>query len=206
MQRRESKTAAGLRLQRQMQFLVEIDKLKSVFRRTYLADGSRKENDTEHSWHFAMAVLVLAEHAAEPIDVCRTAKMALIHDLVEIDAGDVTVYDLAAREAQKAKERAAAERIFALLPADQATELRAVWEEFEARETPEAKFAAAIDRMQSIVLNVASGGKTWREVGVSADRVRTVNAHIAQGSPAVWEFVQGLVDQAVAKGYFPEKP
>jgi putative hydrolases of HD superfamily len=197
---------ANLRLKQQMQFLVEIDKLKGVFRRTYLADGSRKENDAEHSWHFAIAAILLAEHAAEPIDVLRAAKMALIHDLVEIDAGDVTVYDLAAREAQKAKERAAAERIFALLPADQAKELRAIWEEFEARQTPEARFAAAIDRMQSILLNVASGGRTWREIGVTADRVRSVNSHIAQGSPAVWEFVQEIIDQAVAKRYFPEKP
>jgi putative hydrolase of HD superfamily len=197
---------ANSRLQEQIAFLIEIDKVKSILRRNYLTDGSRRENDAEHSWHLAVAASLLAEHAAEPIDVARVMKMALIHDLVEIDAGDVIVYDQAARQAQKAKECAAAERVYAMLPADQGRELRALWEEFEARQTADARFAAAVDRLLPILLNFQSRGKAWREHGITADRVRQRNAHIADGSPAIWEFVQAVIDQALETGCFPERP
>lgn len=201
----EGRQAAGDMLQQQISFLVEIDKLKSVFRQSFLADGSRKENDAEHSWHLAMAAILLAQHADQPVDVLHVIKMTLIHDLVEIDAGDVIVYG-SAREGQRAKELLAADRIFGLLPAEQAAQFRAIWDEFEARQTPEARFAAALDRLLPILLNVQTAGKTWREHGITADRVRKHNAHIAQGSSRIWAFVSSLIDYAVAKGYLPEGP
>ena len=194
------------RLRQQIDFLIEVDKVKRIIRQTYVTDGSRKENDAEHSWHLAVAAVLLAEHAAEPVDVARVVKMVLIHDLVEIDAGDVSVYDRAARQAQKAKEQAAADRIYALLPADQAGELRSLWEEFEAGQTPEAKFAGALDRLLPIQLNAYTNGRSWRERGITADRVRQHNAHIAGGSPAIWEFVQDIIRHAVEKGHLPEAP
>ena len=192
------------KLRQQIEFLIEIDKLKSVFRQSFLADSSRKENDAEHSWQLALAAVVLEEHAATPIDLLRVIKMVLIHDLVEIDAGDVIVYDRAARAAQADKERAAADRIYSMLPTAQGGELRKMWEEFEARQTPEAKFAAALDRLLPILLNIQSGGKTWQANGITADRVLEHNAHIAQGSPAIWELVQGLIAHAVQEGYLPK--
>jgi putative hydrolase of HD superfamily len=192
------------RLEQQLAFLLELDKAKSVFRQSYVTDGSRHENDAEHMWHLAMFVLVLAEHAAEPIDVGRVLRMVLVHDIVEIDAGDAFVYDEAARSTKAELELAAAERLYGLLPTDQGDELRALWEEFEAKETADARFAAAVDRLQPLLLNVTTEGRSWREHGVTSDKVLALNARIELGSPVLWEHVQQVLHDAVGKGYLPE--
>ena len=189
------------RLEKQISFLVEIDKLKSVFRQTYLADSSRKENDAEHSWHFALYALVLAEHAAGEIDVSRVVKMALIHDIVEVDAGDNYVYDRQGDGSIEERERAAAERIFGLLPARQAGEFRALWEEFEAGKTPDARCARALDRLQPLLNNIATGGATWREHGTTYEQVIAVNSQMADGAPALWQYAKALIDDAAEKGF-----
>ncbi|MBN1461659.1 MAG: HD domain-containing protein [Armatimonadetes bacterium] len=196
----------GERLAQQLEFLVEIDKAKGILRRSYLMDQSRRENDAEHSWHIALMALVLCEHAAEPVDVTRVVKMLLVHDLVEIDAGDIAVYDLD-EENQRRKdeqEQAAADRIFGLLPAEQGAEFRALWEEFEARETPEARFARALDRFQPMLQNYHTAGRTWQEVGVGADRVVALNQPIlADGAPALEQYALRMLADAVEKGYLP---
>ncbi|HET9443432.1 MAG TPA: HD domain-containing protein, partial [Acidimicrobiales bacterium] len=164
------------------------------------------ENSAEHMWHLAVAVLVLAEHAEEPVDLARVLTMVLIHDVVEIDAGDTFLYDEAARAGQAERERAAADRLYGLLPDDQGRALRRLWEEFEARETPDARFAAALDRLQSVLLNLATDGRAWREHGITADRVRAANAHMARGSAALWNHVSALLDGAVARGHLAPAP
>ncbi len=189
------------RLARQIAFVLEIDKLKQVFRATYLTDQTRKENDAEHSWHFATACVLLAEYSARPMDVARAVRMALVHDIVEIDAGDVIRYDTAGREAQKAKEAAAADRIFNILPADQAGELRGLWEEYELRESPEAKFAAAIDRLQPLLNNLATDGRTWRDHGIRKSQVLAANAAMGDGAPALWEWAKARIEQATRDGW-----
>jgi putative hydrolase of HD superfamily len=190
------------RLAKQIEFIVEIDKLKQVYRRTWLTDKSRQENDAEHSWHLGMMAILLLEHAQQPqLDLLRVLKMVLVHDLVEIDAGDTFVYDDAGAEDKAARENAAAGRIFGLLPADQAAELGAIWEEFEARETPEAKYAAALDRFQPMLHNYLTEGEAWQAHGITADQVIGRNQHMAEGSPLLWNFAQKFVADAVAKGY-----
>ena len=189
------------RLLRQMRFVVEADKLKSIFPRNRLLHGERQENDAEHSWHLALMAIVLAEHANPPIDVLRVLKMVLIHDLVEIDAGDTVGYDEAGLVTQPERERLAADRIFGLLPEDMAHELRAVWEEFEEKQTPEAKFAGALDRMGGVLPSYYNEGGCWREASVTVERVKDRNGVIADGSPALWRYAEGLIDDAVAKGY-----
>jgi putative hydrolase of HD superfamily len=192
------------RVEQQLAFLLELDKAKSVYRRSYVTTEDRNENDGEHMWHLAMFVLVLAEHAGEPIDVLRTLQLVLVHDIVEIDAGDAFIYDDEARLAKEAAEHLAADRIYRLLPDDQRDEFRAMWDEFEARATPESRFAAAVDRLQPLMLNAATDGRAWREHGVTADRVRAINASIERGSPELWRVAQALIDGAVAKGYLDE--
>jgi putative hydrolase of HD superfamily len=192
------------RLAEQIRFVVEIDKLKHVLRRTYLLDQSRRENDAEHSWHLAVMTMLLEQHAERPIDVLRVLKMVLVHDIVEIDAGDAALYDEAGNADKAERELAAADRIFALLPADQGQEIRSLWEEFEARATPEARFARALDRVQPILHNYITQGKTWRELGVTAHQVIAKNRDVVyEGSPALGEYVVGLIADAVAKGYLP---
>ena len=192
------------RLEHQLAFLLELDRAKSVYRRTYVTAEDRPENDAEHMWHLAMFVVVLAEHADEPIDVLRALELVLVHDIVEIDAGDAFLYDTDGRADQEAKERAAADRIFGLLPSDQAERLRSRWEEFEARETPEARFAAAVDRLAPLLLNHAGQGRPWQEHSVTADRVREVNRRIERASGSLWGAAQSLIDDSVAKGYLAE--
>ena len=187
------------RLSRQVRFLREVDRLKQVFRQTWLLDRSRKENDAEHSWHLAVMAMLLREHADPAVDLPRVIQMLLVHDLVEIDAGDTFCYDDDDHKAQR--EHAAAQRIFALLPPDQADALRGLWEEFEARRTPEAQYAAALDRLQPLLHNYYTQGAAWREHGVKADQVLQRNRHIAEGAPALWAFAEGLIRDAVAKGY-----
>jgi putative hydrolase of HD superfamily len=189
------------RLQNQVEFLVEIDRLKSVLRRTPLVDGSRLENSAEHSWHIAVTATVLAEHAPAGADLARAIRMALIHDLVEIDAGDTFCYDAAAKEGEAERERRAADRIFSLLPADQREELRALWEEFCAGETPDARFANAVDRLQPLLLNVHSGGGSWRTHAVTRDQVLARMQPVHAGLPALWPYVEWAVAEGVEKGF-----
>mgnify|MGYP001157837070 CR=1 FL=1 len=188
------------RLAQQIEFIVEIDRAKQVLRRTLLTDKSRRENDAEHSWHIAVMALVLAEHAAEEIDLLRTIKMLLIHDIVEIDAGDTFTYDEAAQKDKAEREKAAAQRIFSLLPEDQAAEMMALWEEFEAKETPEARFAAALDRLQPLIHNYLTDGATWQEHGVSQEAVLARNRHMETGAPTLWAFARAMIEDAVARG------
>ncbi len=188
------------RLERQLAFVREIDKAKGVLRQNPLSDDSRRENDAEHMWHLSVMAMVLAEHATETVDLLRVLRMLLIHDIVEIDAGDTFVYDDAAREGKQAREREAAERIFGILPEDQGAELRDLWEEFEARATPEARFAVAVDRLLPMMLNHASGGGAWSVHGITNDRVRARNEHIAEVAPDLWEAARALIDDAVARG------
>jgi putative hydrolase of HD superfamily len=192
-------------LEKQLAFLIEADKLKCVERMTRLVGGGRRENSAEHSWHVALMTLTLAPHSNVPIDLPRTLSMLLIHDLVEIDAGDSFVYDTVAMADKAEREQAAATRIFGLLPADQATHYRALWDEFEAQETPEAKFAAAVDRLAGMLPNYQNEGGTWREHSVSAERVRERNAYIAEGSESLWNHVKTWVDDAVARGWLNER-
>ena len=189
------------RLDAQLAFLLEIDRLKLIERRSFVTDASRRENSAEHSWHLAMLALVLSEHAAEGVDIARVIAMVLVHDIVEIDAGDVFVYaDEVAQVAKVERELVAAERIFALLPDDQEPVFRALWHEYEEGTTETARFAMALDRLQPLLLNVASGGATWRESGVTADRVLERNAPIGEGAPALWARARELIRDAVAAG------
>ena len=194
-------------LARQIEFIVEVDKLKEIFRQTINTQSRRAENDAEHSWHLALMVVVLAEHSNhQPLDVLRVLRMVLIHDLVEIDAGDTFAYDAKNMANQHAREAVAADRIFGLLPADQAAEFRALWDEFEERKTPEAKFAAACDRFHPMLLNCRTEGHAWRKHGVTQDRVLARNAHVAEGSRALWEYAVRMIDDCVAKGHLPPAP
>jgi putative hydrolases of HD superfamily len=192
------------RLQQQIQFILEIDRLKQIMRQSYITGGGRKENSSEHSWHLAVMALVLAEHACEPIDLMNVVKMVLVHDLVEIDAGDTFIYDAQAGADKSDREARAADRIFGLLPDDQQEEFRGLWEEFEARETPDAKFAAALDRLMPLMHNYYSKGKTWKEHNVHKNQVIDRNRHIRHGSEALWDFARSLIEDAVAKGYLAE--
>ena len=189
------------RLKQQLDFLLEIDRLKEVLRQSYICGGLRKENSSEHSWHLAVMAIVLAGYAGNAVDIMRVVKMALVHDLVEIDAGDTFCYDDAGNADKAAREAAAADRIFGLLPHDQGRELRSLWEEFEARATPDARFAAALDRLMPIMHNYASRGKTWREHGVAAALVLERNRHIEDGSAQLWAFAKSLIEDAIEKGW-----
>lgn len=192
------------RLAQQIRFIAEVDKLKEVFRQTLLTQSRRQENDAEHSWHLCLMVIVLAEHANTPsIDVLRVLKMLLIHDIVEIDAGDTFAYDTARMADQHEREARAADRLFGLLPADQTAEFRALWDEFEARATPEARFAAAVDRFQPMLQNCLTEGAAWRQHGVTSDRVIARNRHIADGAVAVWDYAAKMITDAVKAGHLP---
>ena len=195
---------ANARLAQQIRFIVEVDKLKEIFRQTLLIQSRRQENDAEHSWHLCLMVLVLAEHANTPnLDVLRVLKMLLIHDLVEIDAGDTFAYDPAGQTGQHERETRAAERIFGLLPADQTAEFRGLWDEFEARTTPEAQFAAAVDRFQPMLHNCLTEGTAWQQNGVTSERVLTRAGSIADGSTAIGEHAAELIAAAVKAGHLP---
>jgi putative hydrolase of HD superfamily len=192
------------RLREQIEFLLEADRVKQVIRRSRITGGTRYENDGEHMWHVALAALVLAEHSDDQIDVGHVIRMLLVHDLVEIDAGDAFPYDRDGAAAKEAAERTAADRIFALLPSDQGGAIRALWEEYESRTTPEARFAAAVDRLLPVLLNSATEGSTWKEYGITAEQVLWLNSSIGSGSLTLWEFVQRLVDDCVRDGYLDQ--
>lgn len=189
------------RLTRQLAFILEIDRLKCVIRRTLLTDRSRRENSAEHSWHLAVMALVLAEHAPQEVDVLRVVKMLLVHDVVEIDAGDVFLYDEAARAGKEERERQAAHRVFGMLPREQGEEMIALWEEFEARSTPEARFAYSLDRLQPLMHNYATEGASWAEYGIRACQVRDANRCIGEGAEALWEHASRLIEGAIGKGW-----
>lgn len=194
------------RLARQIHFILEIDRLKSVLRRSYLIGADRLENSAEHSWHLAMLAIVLAEHANESIDLLTVLKMVLIHDLVEIDAGDTYPYDPEAVAGQAEREHRAADRLFALLPADQAADLHALWHQFDRRETPEARFAAALDRLMPLLHNYHTAGRAWLEHGVTRAQVLERNRHSGEGSTVLWAFAAELIEEAVGLGYLAGTP
>jgi putative hydrolase of HD superfamily len=193
------------RLSQQWNFIREIDKLKLVLRRTLLMDGSRYENDAEHSWHLAVMAVLLREHANEPaLDLVRVIKMVLVHDIVEIDAGDTYCYDEKGNLGKLEREKVAADRLFGILPGDQQRELMELWQEFEARATPEAKFAAALDRVQPLMHNYGTGGVVWKSHGVTYDKVLERNRHVEEGSRVLWEFSESMIRDAVKRGYLDE--
>lgn len=194
------------RLEQQMQFLLELDHMKNIYRQTRVLHEDRAENDAEHSFHLAIMTVVLAEHANAPIDVCKTMKMVLAHDIVEIDAGDTYCYDAIGYQDKAARETRAADRIFALLPPDQGAELRALWEEFEAGDTPEARFANAVDRVQPLTLNYQKGGQSWRAHGVQPDQVRGRMGAVRAGSETLADYVEALIDDADRRGFFVKEP
>ena len=187
-----------------LHFLLEIDALKGVERRNLVADGSRRENTAEHSWQLGVAAAILAPFAAEPVDVATAVTMALIHDIVEIDAGDTFAYDEHLAEQKAAAETAAAERLFGLLPDAVATRLRTLWEQYEAGSTPEARFVMAIDRMMPMLLNTAEGGTAWREAGITRPRVEARNRrYVEAGIPSLWPLLAERLDRRVADGSLP---
>ena len=189
------------RLKQQLQFIIEIDKLKNVLRQTLLIDGSRRENSGEHSWHLAIMTMILAEYAPAETDLFRAMKMTLIHDLVEIDAGDTFCYDVQGNQSKAERELQAAKRIFGILPEEQGKELRLLWDEFEAKETPTAKFAAALDRIQPFLHNLETKGGTWQIHNINRSQVIKRMAAVEEGTPELWDFMLTEIDNCVAKGY-----
>ncbi len=193
------------RLDRQIDFIMQIDRLKTVFRRTYLTDASRFENSAEHSWHIAVMAMILTEYAnGQNLDRLKVIQMLLIHDLVEIDAGDTYIYDQKAGVDKQEREEAAAKRLFALLPEDQGSAFTELWREFEAAQTREARFATALDRLQPLLHNLHTHGKSWKEHGVGKDQVVDINRRIADGALALWEYAAEQVEKAVCRGDLPE--
>ncbi len=187
-------------LLKQIEFIKEVDKLKYILRKTKLFHSDRNENDAEHSWHLALMAMVLAEHSNVPVDLLRVIKMLLIHDIVEIDAGDTFIYDSRKNHDNTLEERVAAQRIFGLLPEPQAEELIMIWEEFEAQETNEAKFARAMDRLEPLLQNTSNNGGTWNEFGVRYDQVLAKKQVIARGSDTIWQYAEQLINDSVASG------
>ncbi len=194
------------RLEQQIQFILEADRLKNIFRQSYVISDRRRENDAEHSWHLALMTLLLSEHfEGEKIDLLRVLKMVIIHDIVEIDAGDTFIYDSKKNhETQAIREREAADRLFGLLPSDQADEFHKLFNEFEAKKTPEACFAAAIDRLQPLLLNFNTEGVAWKRHGITYSQVVERNQHIQNASSALWNYARKLLEEAVAKGYLKD--
>ncbi len=189
------------RLSQQIDFILEIDKLKQVLRQTSLTDGSRQENSAEHSWHLAMMAIALSEYAPQPINQLRVVKMLLLHDLVEIDAGDTFCFDTQANLDKADREQQAADRLFGLLPDDLQKEFRHLWEEFEAAETPDAQFARALDCFQPLLHNYQNSGGTWKKYGITRDRVLWRMQSIQTGAPDLWPYVETVIEQAIAAGY-----
>ena len=192
------------RLKKQLDFILEVDKVKNIFRQTYLADGNRKENDAEHSWHLALMAVLLKEYSNEEVDLSKVIPMVLAHDLVEIDAGDTYAYDADGLKTQKAREDAAKERIFSLLPEDQKQELVRIFDEFEAFQTPEAKFARAMDNLQPLLLNDSNDGGDWKEHEVNAEKVYGRQRKTKRGSEKLFEVTDQILKENIAKGNLPK--
>ncbi|TVX94712.1 HD domain-containing protein [Paenibacillus agilis] len=184
-----------------MHFLIEMDKLKSIERRTKLIHGSRLENDAEHSWHLAMMAIILQEHSNQKVDLFKVIKMLLIHDIVEIDAGDTFAYDTVGHHDKFDREQRAATRIFGLLPEEQGKELMDLWLEYERKETNEAKFAASLDSLQPLIHNYLNHGETWKKYGITSDKVLDRNRKMAKGSERLWEYAQEMIEKSVVQGY-----
>jgi len=189
------------RMARQFRFLIAADRLKTVMRRARISDDTRHENSAEHSWHLTLFALVLKEWAVGEVDISRVVTMLILHDLVEIECGDTPIFDAAAAASQAARERQAADVVFGMLPADQGRELRVLWDEFEAAETTDAKFAKALDRLQPILLNHVVGGGSWTEAGMDAAWERRLTGRIEQGSPALWQAANVVFADAVKNGW-----
>lgn len=190
------------RFEQQIAFLLELDKLKNIYRQTLVLHEDRQENDAEHSFHLAIMAAILAEHANEKVDVLHVMKMVLVHDVVEIDAGDTYCYDAKGNEDKLERELKAADRLFALLPEEQEREFRGLWEEFEAKATPEAKFANALDRIQPMLLNYKKGGVSWMKHGISQDQVRNRNIPtVSAGSDMIGKFAEEIIRAAKEEGY-----
>lgn len=185
------------RLEQQIKFILEVDKLKTIYRQTYISDATRKENDSEHSWHLALMCILLKEYANESIDVLKVMSMVLIHDIVEIDAGDTYAYDEIGNSTKQERELCAANRIFSILPDDQAQYFRTLWEEFEEGITGEAKFAGTLDKVQPLLLNDITGGIAWKEHGVNVDQVLNRNKNTAQGSSILWDYCKNIIEKNV---------
>jgi len=193
------------RFKKQIEFILEVDKLKHVLRQTILMDRSRRENSAEHSWHIALLVPVFAEYSKDTdIDLLHVMKMLVVHDLVEIDAGDTYCYDDTGRQDQHRREEIAADRIFGLLPADQVAEYRALWDEFEKRETAESRFANALDRVQPFLHNYFTDGQTWQANSINSRQVQARMRPVKDGAPQLWDYVTALIDDAVKKGILAE--
>ena len=189
------------RLQEQFNFILEMDKEKQIMRRTHIHGYSRNESDAEHAWHMALMTMLLAEYSNEPIDVLHTVEMLIVHDLVEVDAGDTYAYDVEGNKTKEAREQAAADRIYGLLPEDQGKRLRALWDEFEAYEKPEDKFAHVMDNIQPMMLNAANDGKDWKNHGVHLEQILKRNEHTAEGSDKIWTYAkENFIDPHIAKG------
>jgi len=188
------------RLERQMNFIMEADQLKNINRQTYIADGTRKENDSEHSWHLALMAMLLSEHANEEIDVLKAMSMVLIHDIVEIDAGDTYAYDEEGKATQREREEKAADRLFNILPKDQAEKCISLWHEFEANETAEARFATTLDHCQPTLLNHMSDGKSWVEHGVKLSQILKRNEETRLGSERIWDYQKHILEENIDKG------
>ena len=193
--------SSNLRLDQQLRFTAEIDKMTSILRRTMLVDGSRRENDAEHSWHIAVMAMIFEEYAAEPVDISRAVKMCVVHDLIEIYAGDTFAYDAAGNADKAEREVAAADKLFAQLPKEQGAEIRSLWEEFDAMQTPDAKYAACMDRLQPFLHNTLTGGHTWVESGTARPSVEKRMAVIKDFMPEVYKWVEKNIDNAVAQGW-----
>ena len=191
------------RLRQQIAFVVEIDKMKSIYRQSYITPGDRNETDAEHSWHLAVMALLLAEHTDVAVDPIRALKMVLIHDLVEIDAGDTYCYDQQGLQDKAEREDKAAERLFGMLPPDQAAEFTALWQEFEARVTPEARFADALDRLQPLLLQYHTRGRSWQEHGITSDKVVERNRRTREISQDLAELVDEIIEESIHNGFLP---
>ena len=190
------------RFRQQIEFILEVDKLKHVLRQTILMDKSRRENSAEHSWHIALTVMLLSEYARDgEIDFFRVMKILLVHDLIEIDAGDTYCYDDQGRKDQAAREKLAADRIFNILPPDQARIFRDLWDEFEERKTPESRFANALDRVQPFLHNYFTRGQTWQENDIKSAQVKARMQPVDDGAPVLWRYVSSLIDDAVKNGF-----
>ena len=192
------------RLEQQLAFILEIDKVKKIFRQNYLADASRRENDAEHSWHIALMAILLKEYAAKEVDVSKVMTMVLIHDLVEIDAGDTYAYDEVGAATKEEREKCAADRIFGLLPEDQGKYFRALWDEFEEYETADARYAHLLDNFQPFLLNNAAGGISWVEHQVHKWQICKRNEKTGETSPEIWDYMASVIEENIAKGNIKE--
>ena len=193
------------KLQQQMIFIAEVDKLKNIFRRTILTDSSRRENDAEHSWHLALMAIVLEEYAAEPVNLGRVLAMVTVHDLIEIYAGDTFAFDTAANQDKAQREQAAAEKLFGMLDQEQGNKFRQLWEEFDAMNTADSRFAASLDRIQPFMHNVLTEGHTWKLGSVTKEQVYRRMAPVKTGTPALWPWLESQVASAIEKGWIKEQ-